>query len=91
MPTPITKCTVCHQQIDVPGYGCARPLDADGGPHVCPPPELPVCNEAWFISQGLAAPPPAVSEPLTAEGYPEAVDGRWSQASKRTGKGGIAL
>ncbi len=84
MPTPTTTCAVCRQKIAVPGYGVARHLDSDGGPHECPPPAIPVY-------QGLAEPPQAVSETLTAESYSQGVDGKWRRAKGSRGKGGIVL
>ena len=79
-------CSACQQHIDVPGYGVARPLDADGGPHQCPPlePSRP-------IAQGLAGPPQADSEAVSAEDYAQGEGGKWSLASENRGKGGIAL
>ena len=83
-------CSACQQHIDVPGYGVARPLDADGGPHVCPTFDE-VCNESWFIAQGFAEPPQLDSEAVSAENYTQGVGGKWSRASENRGKGGIAL
>ena len=82
-------CSACQQHIGVPGYGVARPLDADGGPHQCPPlePSRP-------IAQGLAEPPQADSGAVSAEDYTQDRQGKWSRASERRenrGKGGISL
>ena len=87
-------CSACQQRIDVPGYGRARHLDRDGGPHICPPLELPVGGERWFVAQGLAEPPQADSRPLTSESYTQGALGKWSRATERRenrGKGGISL
>jgi hypothetical protein len=46
--TRCRECLSCGAEIAVPGYGVARPLDADGGPHVCSLPALPRCDQRWF-------------------------------------------
>ncbi len=56
-----------------------------------PRPDYAVCSESWFIAQGLAEPPQAVSEAVSADDYTQGEDGKWSRASENRGKGGIAL
>lgn len=71
-------CSACQQRIDVPGYGVARPLDADGGPHVCPPLEV------------LLEPPQAKSEAVEPPTYVQLPDGRWKR-SQQSGSKGVDL
>lgn len=59
-----------------------------------PRPEYTVCNESWFIAQGLAEAAQADSEAVSADDYTQDESGKWTRASESredTGKGGIAL